>query len=241
MVAAVAWLGAGREAQAVFTLTGNGGRTGRPRHQCGFRDARPGRGDGETTSTNNIGAGWTFNLISGVSNNFGVQDPANTFYGRCDWPAAGTFRGFQLGFFNLNNSFTQAELVSNPIGLPAPGELHPQRRRRHALTTATQNKIAYRVGLRASDGTDLGTFATTLIVPSADRRANITNLQYTLDMSTVPSYVGDDVRIVIGGYNTGISTRLVTYCRSARPTQFRQRPPGGHVRRPARRHHRTRR
>ena len=33
----------------------------------------------------------------------------------------------------------------------------------------------------------------------------ITNLQYTLDMNTVPSYVGDDVRIVIGGYNTSLN------------------------------------
>ena len=34
------------------------------------------------------------------------------------------------------------------------------------LDATQMNQIAYRVGMRADDGTDLGTFATTVMVPT---------------------------------------------------------------------------
>ena len=51
-----------------------------------------------------------------------MQDPADGFYGAPPLPAP--YEQFQIGFFNLNNPFSQAELVSNPIGLLRAAETY---------------------------------------------------------------------------------------------------------------------
>ncbi|MEX2306910.1 MAG: PEP-CTERM sorting domain-containing protein [Pirellulales bacterium] len=203
VVAAVVWLGASERAAAVFTLTGTAAELVARGINADFETPALARADGEATTTNNMGAGWSFNLISGISNNFGLQDPNNTFYATvAAGPLPAPFEGSQLGFMNLNNWFSTGEVVSNPIGFLRSGEIYTLNVAVGARNVATQNKVAYRVGLRASDGTDLGTFTTATLVPSGSA-TNITDLVYTLDMSTVPSYVGQSARIVIGGYNTG--------------------------------------
>ena len=104
-------------ADAAFTLTGTTAELVARGINADFETPAQTRGDGETTSTNNIGAGWTANLISGVSNNYGVQDPNITFYAQTTGgPLPGPFEGQHLGFFNLNNWYSQAEIVSSPVG-----------------------------------------------------------------------------------------------------------------------------
>jgi hypothetical protein len=205
VAAALAWLGPAGQTQAVFTLTGTAAELVARGINADFELPMLARGDGESFSTNNIGAGWTFNLISGVANNFGVQDPSNAFYGTtATGPLPDPFEGLQLGFYNLNNPFSQAEIISHPIGRLRSGEVYTLNVAVGTRNTTAMNQIAYRVGLRASDGTDLGTFATALMVPNVNP-TSIMDLEYTLNMSSVPSYVGDQARIVIGAYNTGVN------------------------------------
>jgi hypothetical protein len=203
--ATLIYLGLIGQVRAVFTLTGTASELVGRGINADFEAPAQARGDGESTSTNNLGTGWNFNLFSGVSNNFGVADPNNTFYGTvATGPLPAPFEGLQLGFYNLNNPFSHAEVVSNPIGILRAGETYTLNVAVgiRNLTSTAMNQIAYRVGLRATDGTDIGPFATTVVVPTAGAGV-ITNLQYTLDMSSAPSFIGSTARIVIGGYNTG--------------------------------------
>ena len=205
--------------QAAFTLTGTTAELVSRGINADFELPAQNRGDGEATSTNNIGAGWTANNLGGQMSNFGVQDPAIAFYGQASGgPLPAAFEGQQLGFFNLNNWYSQAEVVSNPIGKLQASQTYTLNVAVGARSTNAQNKVAYRVGLRASDGVDLGTFTLATLVPSATTPTNISDLQYTLDTSTIPaSYVGKTVRIVIGGFNTGLNNADVPTDQLAQP------------------------
>src|SRR5215218_7714745 len=118
IVAASGWLLPVGRSQAAFTLTGTAAELVSRGINADFEAPVQTRGDGENTSTSNIGPGWTANLISGVLSNYGVQDPAIAFYNQPAGspPLSAPFDGQQLGFFNINNWYSQAEIVSNPIG-----------------------------------------------------------------------------------------------------------------------------
>src|SRR4051794_3345617 len=203
------WLTAADRASAVFTLAGTPAELIARGISADFETPAQARADTESTSTNNIGAGWTMNLISGISNNYGVADPAIAFYNTAAGnpsPLPSPFEGFQFGFFNLNNWYSQGEIVSNPIGRLQSGQTYTLNVAVGARNSTAQDQVAYRVGLRASDGTDLGTFSLATLVPSASA-TNISDLTYTLDTSTIPgSFIGKPVRVVIGGYNTGLNS-----------------------------------
>src|SRR3954452_21768329 len=101
VVAAAAWLVATDRALAVFTLGGTSAELVARGINADFETPTQARADTESTSTNNIGSGWTLNLISGISNNFGVADPAIAFYNTAAGnpsPLPSPFEGFQFGF-----------------------------------------------------------------------------------------------------------------------------------------------
>src|SRR4051794_22054295 len=98
-VVAATFLVAANRAEAAFTLTGTTAELVARGINADFETPAQARGDGESTSTNNIGAGWAFNLISGVANNYGVQDPNITYYNQTTGgPLPASFEGQQLGF-----------------------------------------------------------------------------------------------------------------------------------------------
>jgi hypothetical protein len=205
-VAASIGLGPAIHAQAAFTLNGTTADLIARGINADFETPVQTRADGENFSTNNAGPGWSFNLISGVANNFGVQDPNIAYYQQATntTPLNAPFEGLQIGFFNLNNPFSTAELVSSPIGKLQAGQTYTLNVAVGMRLTTTMNQTAYRVGLRAADGTDLGTFTTATIVPSAANGVT-QDLLYSLDMNSFPSFAGQDVRIVIGGHNTSLN------------------------------------
>src|SRR4051812_18311834 len=94
IITAVAWLTSAERAAAVFTLSGTTAELVTRGINADFETPAQTRGTGENFATNNLGAGWTFNLISGISNNYGVQDPADTYYSAPPLPAP--FESFQV-------------------------------------------------------------------------------------------------------------------------------------------------
>ena len=168
--------------------------------------------DAETNSaaTDDIGPGWTFGNISGTTTASVWRSGSGhrllwSACGRTDLPAP--FERAQVGYFNMD-PFSIAEVVSSPncrlAGRPklyADGIVG-------RCNNLTWSYIAYRVGLRSSDGVDLGTFSLATVNPvgsaAVPQAVTIQELVYTLDSSTVPAAVGKDVNIVIGGMNTGL-------------------------------------
>jgi len=119
LVVAAAWLVAADHASAAFTLTGTSAELVARGINADFETPVQATTDAESTSTNNIGPGWSFNLVSGISNNYGVANPAIAFYNTAAGnpsPLPAPFDGNQYGFFNLNNWYGQGEIISNPIG-----------------------------------------------------------------------------------------------------------------------------
>ena len=207
---AMAWFGSLQVATADVVLTGDINELVNLGINAGFELPAQARADGESTSTRNVGPGWTYNHLGGISSNFGVADPSIAHYnnnlpGATPLPAP--FEQLQIGFINLD-PYTHGEIVSNPIGKLQAGQSYTLKVAVGGRNILTWPDIYYRVGLRASDGTDLGTFASATIDPggtaATPNPTTIQELTYTLNAAAVPAYVGDEVSIVIGGYNTAL-------------------------------------
>ncbi len=164
-------------------------------------------GTGESTAARNLGPGWTFSLLGGASGDYGVQDPADGFYGAHPLPAP--FDGRQIGFMNLD-AYSAGELVSKPIGAIQAGQTYALNVAVGARNAAAWPTQRYYIGLRTIGGTDLGTFATIDMVPGASP-TNIADLQYSLNVnSQAAAFAGQDVRIVIKGVNLSVINGVET-------------------------------
>ena len=158
----VAWLGVANSATAVFTLTGTVAELESRGVNAGFELPLLTHSDAETNSaaTDDIGPGWTFKNVGGTTTDIGVQDPAIAYYGQLagatDLPAP--FERAQVGYFNMD-PFSIAEVVSNPVGRLQASQNYTLTVSLGGRNNLTWSDIAYRVGLRSSDGVDLGTFA----------------------------------------------------------------------------------
>lgn len=154
----------------------------------------------EQYSTNNIGPGWTREILSGTSGNFGVQDPPTGFYAGSH-PLPGPFEGNQFGFVNIDSGTSQ--IVSSSIGLLQANTTYMLDVAVGARNNSTFANGIYDIGLRAADGTELGTFASTTLDPASGPTV-IQNLHYVLDTGLDATAIGQNVSIVIRGTNTGI-------------------------------------
>jgi hypothetical protein len=155
----------------------------------------------EQGTTLNMGPGWTYNLLGGATSNYGIQDPADTYYGA--HPLTAPFDGRQIGFFNLE-AFSAGEVVSRPVGSLVAGQTYTLNVAVGARNNAGWSNLRYAVGLRtASSNVALGSFATIDLDPGS-LPTNISDLTYTLNVnSEAAAFVGQEVEIVIRGVNLG--------------------------------------
>jgi PEP-CTERM motif len=204
------WLATVNRADAQFTLTGTSAELVARGINADFEAPAVARGDGESTTTANLGPGWTFNLLGGISSNHGVQDPSVAFFsnGTAGATPPAPFDGLQIGFINLD-AFSHAEIVSEPIGRLRASSIYTLNVAVGARNTATWPDIQYRVGLRDGDGNDLGTFGTVMLNPGLSPTV-VQDLTYTLNTSSLPSAVGKEVSVVVGGYNPAVIDGLTT-------------------------------
>src|SRR6476620_8177759 len=168
-------------------------------------DADPGNDGAEQTVARNLGPGWTYNLLGGHTSDFGVQDPADGYYGA--HPLVAPFQGRQIGYINLE-AFSAGEIVSNSIGTITAGQTYTLNVGVGARNNLTWSNQRYAIGLRVGS-TDLGTFATVDLDPGAT--ATVTSdLAYTLNVNAeAASFIGSDAKIVIRGINLGtVGSRL---------------------------------
>ncbi len=169
---------------------------------------------GEITSTNNMGPGWNYTLISGAAGNYGVGDPiadstlTTNHYCCYDMTPNGgvlpaPFDGRQIGFMNLGDTDSMAQIASIPVGALLAGQTY-------ALTVAvggrandTWANVNYGIGLATTTGSvDLGTFAAANVDPNTGNTFNVTDLMYSLNVnSQAAAFVGQDVSIVIRANN----------------------------------------
>ena len=159
-------------------------------------------GTGETHSTLDLGPGWTYHLLAGASNDFGVQDPADGYYGPHPLPAP--FDGRQIGYFNLD-PYSVGEAISAPVGTLVASQNYTLNVAVGARNATTWSDVRYLIGLRTSGGADLGTFASIDMDPGFSA-TNISDLQYTLSAVQAAGHVGEEVSIVIRGVNLGTGT-----------------------------------
>src|SRR4029078_7944503 len=83
-------------------------------------DADPTNDAAEQTVARNLGPGWAYNLLGGHTSDFGVQDPADGYYGA---PLVAPFQGRQIGYINLE-AFSAGEIVSHSIGTITAGQTY---------------------------------------------------------------------------------------------------------------------
>jgi hypothetical protein len=176
----------------------------------------------EITSTNNMGAGWNYTLLGGAVANYGVADPigdattpiANMHY--CCYSASPTggvlptpFEGRQIGFFNLPDTDSIAQIASIPVGSLLAGQTYTLDVAVGGRATDAWADVNYAIGLATSTGIDLGTMTALTVNPANANQTNITNLTYTLNVnSQAAAFVGQDVSIVIranNGFSGGTS------------------------------------
>lgn len=157
-----------------------------------------GNSGSEQFSNANIGPGWT---VTGNIGNFGVQDPANGFYGTAH-PLPSPFQGNQIGFVNVNAGGS-TNVDSAVLGTFDAGALY-------TLNVAvgeragSGNDINYRIGLLAN-GVEVGSFAL-----GNTTNGNILDLKYVLDTATLPAIVGQNlqVRISAAGVSGGVQANF---------------------------------
>jgi hypothetical protein len=193
-VAALVCSGAQRDARAVLVdLNGLG-------ISSGFEspDADPNNDGAEQTVARNLGAGWTYRLLGGHTSDFGVQDPADGYYGT---PLVAPFQGRQLGYFNLE-PFSAGEVVSDSVGTITAGQTYTLNVGVGARNNATWSNLRYAIGLRVGS-TDVGTFGTVDLDPGLTA-TNTSDLVFTLNVDTeAAAFIGRDAQIVIRGINLG--------------------------------------
>jgi hypothetical protein len=170
-------------------------------------DADPANDGAEQTVARNLGPGWSFNLLGGGSSDFGVQDPADGYYGA--HPLTAPFSGRQVGYFNLE-PFSAGEALSDSVGTLTAGQTLMLNVAVGARNNATWSNQRYAVGLRTMDGVSLGTFATTDLDPGSSASVK-SDLTYTLNVDAeAASHIGSDVRVVIRGINLGVVNPVPT-------------------------------
>jgi hypothetical protein len=168
----------------------------------------------EVTTTNNIGAGWTYTLMGGAAANYGVGDPvadltttATNHYCCYDQSPNGgvlpaPFDGRQIGFMNLPDSDSIAQIASIPVGSLLAGQTYSLTVALGARATAAWADVHYAIGLATTSGTDLGTFASLTMAPDVGNQSNIQDLTYMLNINTqAAAFVGQDASIVIRASN----------------------------------------
>jgi hypothetical protein len=162
-------------------------------------DADPGNDGAEQTVARNLGPGWALSLLGGHSSDFGVQDPADGYYGA--HPLVVPLQGRQIGYINLE-PFSAAEIVSTSVGTITAGQTYTLNVAVGARNNLTWSDQRYAIGLRVGN-TDLGTFAIQTMDPGLSAN-NTFDLTYTLNVNAeAAGFVGSDAKIVIRGINLG--------------------------------------